>query len=797
MNTFKKDNTQYSDKELTKIITNMDDTLDTNNKNIQEANDINDSADNIDNHESMIIPIEGMTCAACSAAVERSLSRMDGMAHVSVNALTGQAKLSYDKDKIRISQIKKAIEKLGFKPLPISELNNFNKESDSKNKSEWTDFIVAIVFSVLLLYVAMGPMIGLSIPKAISPDMFPLRFALVQLLLLLPVMYAGRRFYIVGYKTLILGNPNMDSLIAVGTSAAFIYGIYAIVKIFFGDVQWVHHLYFESAGTIIALILLGKTLENHAKGKTTQAIESLIKLQPKDAIVIDGEEFISLPVEEVSVGDVVFVKPGEKFPIDGIVIDGESYADESMITGESLPIKKQIGDRVVAATINQNGSLKVKAKNVGKDTVLAHIINMVEEAQGTKAPIARMADVISGYFVPVVIAIAVISSLLWLVNTKDVDFALRIFISVLVVACPCALGLATPTAIMVGTGRGANYGVLIKNGEALEKTHEVTSVVFDKTGTITIGQPNIMEMYTVGGYNERDLLQLMASVESNSEHPLGKAVCDKAKEEGVSLLSVTNFEAVTGKGIRAEVEEKNILIGNWNMMIDVKKDDGIKKWGDEQAKIARTPVYMAIDGVVAGAVSIADSLKEGAVQAVCRLKSMGIKTHIMTGDHRDTAQAIANEVGVDNVLSELMPSDKLDAIRRLQQSGEVVAMVGDGINDAPALIQSDVGIAIGSGTDVAMESGDIVLMKGDVLDVTVAIELSRATIKNIKQNLFWAFIYNTAGIPLAAGLFYIFGGPLLNPMFAAAAMSMSSVSVVSNALRLKRFKPTEKLNSKK
>ncbi len=740
--------------------------------------------------QNIVIPIEGMSCAACSAAVERSLSKMDGIESVSVNALTGQAKISYETQKVRISQIKTAIEKLGFKPLPFDEIDKSQEieEVSESNSNEWFDFKIAISFAIILLYIAMGPMINLPIPKFISPEIFPLRYAVIQVIILIPIMYAGRRFYSMGFKTLLSAHPNMDSLIAIGTGSALIYGLYAIVKIFLGDISWVHHLYFESAGTIIALILLGKTLEHIAKGKTNRAIKSLMNLQPKEATIVVGEDIIKIPAGEVKIGDIVLVKPGEKFPVDGVVIDGSSFVDESMITGESVPVSKVVNDKVVGATINQNGSLRVRTTSVGKDTILANIIRMVEEAQSTKAPIARLADIISGYFVPIVIAIAIISGTLWLMYTKDLDFSLKIFISVMVVACPCALGLATPTAVMVGTGRGAYYGVLIKNGEALETAHKVNTVVFDKTGTITNGTPEVMDIISIKDYSDYDILKFMASAESVSEHPLAKAVCKFASEKGVLLLMATQFEAITGEGIIAKVDNKNIKVGKWRFVSKV--DLELKDWGDNQASLARTPIYLSVNDELIGAVSIADGIKSEAVNSVATLKNMGINVVMMTGDHNNTAKAIAKEVGIDNVYSELMPNEKLGLIKQFQNTGDTVCMVGDGINDAPALVQADVGIAIGSGTDIAMESGDIVLIKADIKDVATAIELSRATIKNIKQNLFWAFIYNLAGIPLAAGLFYIFGGPLLNPMFAAAAMSMSSVSVVSNALRLNVFVPS-------
>ena len=607
--------------------------------------------------------------------------------------------------------------------------------------------------------------------------------------MVIPSIIAGYRFYTVGFSRLIKREPNMDSLIAVGTSAAFLYGIYAIFQILNGHNEYAHDLYFETAGVIISLILLGKYLESVTKGKTSEAIKKLMGLAPKTAIVIyDGKEMV-IPIEEVEVGDIILVKPGEKIPVDGQVIEGRTSIDESMLTGESIPVEKNPGNTVIGASINKNGTIRFKATKVGKDTALSQIIKLVEDAQGSKAPIAKMADIIAGYFVPIVMAIAIIAGLAWFISGQSVIFSLTIFISVLVIACPCALGLATPTAIMVGTGKGAEYGVLIKGGGALETTHKINTIVFDKTGTITEGSPIVTDIITAGLVDKSELLQLSASAEKGSEHPLGEAIVNEAKEKDVELLSVDSFEAIPGHGIEVAIQGKKMLLGNKKLMDDRKIKISLQSESDKLAEEGKTPMYVTIDNQLAGIIAVADVMKSSSKRAIEALHNMGIEVAMITGDNKRTAEAIARQAGIDRVLAEVLPQDKANEIKKLQAEGKKVAMVGDGINDAPALAQADIGIAIGSGTDVAMESADIVLMRSDLMDVPTAIQLSKRTIRNIKQNLFWAFAYNSAGIPIAAGLLYLLGGPLLNPMIAAGAMAFSSVSVLTNALRLKRFKP--------
>lgn len=602
-------------------------------------------------------------------------------------------------------------------------------------------------------------------------------------------MIVGRKFFIGGFKNIVHLSPNMDSLIAIGTSAAFLYGIYAIVKIAGGDTHFSMDLYFESGATILTLITLGKYLEAKTKGKTSEAIKKLMGLAPKKAtIIVDGVEKV-ISIDEVKVGDVILVKPGEKLPVDGEIVEGTTTIDESMLTGESIPIDKNIGDKVFGASINKFGMFKYKATKVGKDTALAQIIKLVEQAQGSKAPIAKMADIISGYFVPTVITLAVISSIVWAISGKGLEFSLTIFIAVLVIACPCALGLATPTAIMVGTGKGAENGILIKSGVALEGAHKINTVVFDKTGTITEGKPKVTDIITKG-LSEDELLRYASSAEKGSEHPLGEAIVVAGVERGLELFEIESFKSVPGEGIVTLINDKNILIGNNKLMknnnIDINSVENDVKLLASQGK---TPMYMVIDGTLAGVIAVADTLKANSKKAVEALHKLGIEVVMLTGDNEKTAQAIAKEVGIDKVVSDVLPGDKANEVKRLQDEGKNVAMVGDGINDAPALAMANIGIAIGSGTDVAIESADIVLMRSDILDVVGAIQLSKATIKNIKENLGWAFGYNTLGIPVAMGILYAFGGPLLNPMIAAFAMSFSSVSVLLNALRLKRFKP--------
>ncbi|TDT57295.1 heavy metal translocating P-type ATPase [Fonticella tunisiensis] len=739
----------------------------------------------------VVIGVGGMTCASCVRAVERAVSKINGVSKAEVNLATESLFVEYDPSKVRLSMIKKTVKFAGYEPLEEQD-RTIDKDQERKEreaKKLFRSFIISAVFTVPLLYIAMGHMTGLPLPDIINSHMHPLNFALVQLILVIPTIYAGERFYRVGFKSLFKGAPNMDSLVAIGTSAAIVYGLFAIYQIANHNVEYAKDMYFEAAATIITLILLGKYLEAKTKGRTSEAIKKLMGLAPKTARVIhDGKE-AEIPIDEVEVGDIIVVRPGEKIPVDGVVVEGATSIDESMLTGESIPVEKQPGDNVFGASINKNGMIKFKATKVGKDTALAQIIKLVESAQGSKAPIARMADIISGYFVPVVIGIAVLSGLAWYIGGRDAVFALTIFISVLVIACPCALGLATPTAIMVGSGKGAEYGVLIKSGEALETAHKINTVVFDKTGTITEGKPKVTDIYAAI-MDERDILSYAASCEKASEHPLGEAIVKEAEDRGLELYEASNFSAIPGQGIRASVNGMEILLGNKKLMNE--KDIEIESLIDIAEKYAeegKTPMFIAIDGKAAGVIAVADVVKENSRRAIERLHKMGIEVAMITGDNRKTAEAIAKQVGIDRVLAEVLPEHKAQEVKKLQDEGKKVAMVGDGINDAPALAQADVGIAIGSGTDVAIESADIILMRSDILDVVTAIQLSKATIRNIKQNLFWAFAYNTAGIPIAAGLLVLFGGPRLNPMIAAAAMSLSSVSVVSNALRLKGFKP--------
>jgi Cu+-exporting ATPase len=734
--------------------------------------------------------VTGMTCAACSSRVERVLSKMEGVTKAEVNLATEDLHIDYDDSKLKIQDIIGKIEKAGYGAYEVKEdtkIDDTDKE-DAINSLK-KRFVLSLVFAVPLLYISMGHMMGAPLPSIIDPMKNAMNFALNQLILVIPVMIVGRKFFIGGFKNIVHLSPNMDSLIAIGTSAAFLYGIYAIVKIAGGDTHFSMDLYFESGATILTLITLGKYLEAKTKGKTSEAIKKLMGLAPKKAtIIVDGVEKV-ISIDEVKVGDVILVKPGEKLPVDGEIVEGTTTIDESMLTGESIPIDKNIGDKVFGASINKFGMFKYKATKVGKDTALAQIIKLVEQAQGSKAPIAKMADIISGYFVPTVITLAVISSIVWAISGKGLEFSLTIFIAVLVIACPCALGLATPTAIMVGTGKGAENGILIKSGVALEGAHKINTVVFDKTGTITEGKPKVTDIITKG-LSEDELLRYASSAEKGSEHPLGEAIVVAGVERGLELFEIESFKSVPGEGIVTLINDKNILIGNNKLMknnnIDINSVENDVKLLASQGK---TPMYMVIDGTLAGVIAVADTLKANSKKAVEALHKLGIEVVMLTGDNEKTAQAIAKEVGIDKVVSDVLPGDKANEVKRLQDEGKNVAMVGDGINDAPALAMANIGIAIGSGTDVAIESADIVLMRSDILDVVGAIQLSKATIKNIKENLGWAFGYNTLGIPVAMGILYAFGGPLLNPMIAAFAMSFSSVSVLLNALRLKRFKP--------
>lgn len=737
------------------------------------------------------LKIEGMTCAACAKAVERASKKLEGVNEARVNFATEKLNVSFEPSKVRVSDIKKAIEKAGYKALDDEVSVDTDKvKKEEEMKSLLRRFLISAVFTVPLLIVAMGPMFGLTLPGIINPKTNAVTYALLQFTLVLPTMVAGEKFFMVGFKALIKGSPNMDSLIAMGTSASFLYSLFSVYKILMGKIHYVHSMYFESAGVILTLITLGKYLESVTKGKTTEAIKKLMGLAPKTATIVRAGKEEVISIDEVEVGDVIVVKPGEKLPVDGEVIEGTTSIDESMLTGESIPLEKSIGDKVIGATINKAGFIKYRATKVGKDTALAQIVRLVEEAQGSKAPIAKMADIISGYFVPIVIALAFISGLAWYFAGENGSFALTIFVSVLVIACPCSLGLATPTAIMVGTGKGAEYGVLIKSGEALEISHKINTIVFDKTGTITEGKPKVTDIVVESGIDKNYLLQLAASAEKGSEHPLGEAIVKSAEEMGLEFKKIDGFKAIPGHGIEVFIDEKQILLGNKKLMAERNINLGnLEETSNKLAGEGKTPMYAAIDNKIAGIFAVADTVKASSKKAIDKLHQMGIEVAMITGDNKKTAEAIARQVGIDVVLAEVLPQDKANEVKKFQEKGRKVAMVGDGINDAPALAQADVGIAIGSGTDVAMESADIVLMRSDLMDVPTAIQLSKKTIRNIKENLFWAFGYNTLGIPIAMGIWYAFGGKLLDPMIAGAAMSFSSVSVLLNALRLKGFKP--------
>ena len=724
------------------------------------------------------------------------MKKLPGVADATVNLATNRLNVGYDPAAVKLSEIKAAVKKAGYTPNDVAQREAPDKEAEKRTREVRVMRIrltVAIVFSVPILYFAMGHMFGLGIPVPGFMDMhdYPFVFALMQFLLTIPVLFAGSRFFRVGMRTLFKGAPNMDTLVAVGTGSAFLYSTYATVMIALGNMDYMNALYFESAAVVITLVMVGKTLEAVSKGKTSDAIKKLIQLQPQTAVIIkDGRE-VEAVLDEVAPGDIVLVRPGASVPMDGVVVEGISSIDESMLTGESLPVEKQPGSEVTGGSINGEGLLKFRATRVGDDTALAKIIHIVEDAQGKKAPIARLADVISGYFVPAVIGIALVAAVVWAIAGQPFSFVLSTFVTVLVIACPCALGLATPTAIMVGTGKGAELGVLIKGGEALETTHKVGAVVLDKTGTITEGRPVLTDIAAYGGVNKDEILALCASAERGSEHPIARAIVEYAQEKGAALEEPENFRAVPGRGIDATVSGRHVLAGSVKLMTESGVDtDMASADAKEFSDAGKTLMYVATDGKLAALMAAADTVKPGSAAAVHTLKEMGVEVWMITGDNRSTAETIAAEVGISHVLSDVLPQDKASEVKKLQEAGQKVAMVGDGINDAPALVQADVGMAIGTGTDVAVESADVVLMRGDLKEVPVAIALSRATMRNIRQNLFWAFIYNTIGIPLAAGVFYaIFGeGWAFNPVFAGAAMALSSVSVVSNALRLKRFK---------
>lgn len=748
------------------------------------------------------LSIEGMSCASCSSRIEKVVAGLAGVSSVAVNLPAASGRVVYSPAHTSLEQIIESIQKLGFTANPLGSKDISVSSGDkavAKLAAMQKELVPTLILGALLLVVAMGEMVGISLPQFMAPSHSPLVFGLVQLLLVLPLMWLGRRFYLVGFPSLFRGAPNMDSLIAVGTGAAFIYSSWNFGEICLGiDVfNKVRDLYFESAGVIISLVSLGKFMEARSKVRTSDAIRQLMELAPDKATLVKGDELQEILVGDIVLNDVLLVRPGERIPVDGAVVKGVSTVDESMLTGESMPVNKKTGDKVVGATLNNNGVIHIRAEKIGQDTVLARIVKMVRDAQGTKAPIANLADRISLYFVPVVMVIAVGSGLAWyFIGAADFSFSLRIFVAVMVIACPCAMGLATPTSIMVGTGRGAQLGVLVKSGEALEKAQKIDTVVFDKTGTLTHGKPVLTDfiMFT-DSIAEEDALQLVASVEKVSEHPLAKAIVNGAVKKGLKLKEAEGFEALTGMGISASVSGHNLLLGNLQLM-ERKQVVGLDNVTviDSAAELAgkgKTALYLALDGILVALLAVADQIKPEAAATVKALADMGVRSIMMTGDHQVTARAIAAEAGITDIIAQVMPEDKAGKVAGLQEQGFRVAMVGDGINDAPALARADVGIAMGTGIDVAIETGDIVLMRGDLSSLLTALSLSRVTMANIRQNLFWAFIYNVVGIPVAAGVLYIFGGPTLNPMIAGAAMAMSSVSVVTNALRLRFFQPVK------
>ena len=738
--------------------------------------------------------LSGMTCAACAMTVEMAVKDLETVEDVSVNLATERLSL-LPKAGFDSKQVLDAVAEAGYqaeekgkdRPSHVSEESAMKAQELWKKKQE---LLILLLTALPLLYISMGSMVGLPLPSFLDHMAYPLVFVLSQLLLTLPAVWIGRGFYQRGFRNLIKRHPNMDSLIAVGTSAAFLYSLYSVSQVFLGYHPFVHQLYFESVAVIIALVLLGKYLESSAKGRTSQAIQSLLELVPSQATVIRYGEAVTIDTEDIRVGDIIRIKPGERMPVDGLVTEGQTFVDESMMTGESVPIEKKVGDTITSATINQNGSIDYQATRVGSDTTLAQIVRLVEEAQGSKAPIAALADKISLYFVPIVLSLATLSALGWyFLAGESLSFSLSIFVAVLVIACPCALGLATPTAIMVGTGKGAENGILIKSGQALEAAYQLDTIVLDKTGTITVGKPSLTDLLPLGAFNRSDLLQLIASAEQHSEHPLAQAILEAAQQEELDLLPVSYFEAIVGRGLSAQVEGKHLLVGNESLMKEKNIDSSaFQEQLLELSKEGKTAMFVAVDGQLAGILAVADEMKSSSLSAVQELQSMGLEVIMLTGDREETATAIAQKAGIQKVIAGVLPDGKAAAIKNLQEAGKKLAMVGDGINDAPALVQADVGIAIGSGADVAIESADVVLMHSDLQDVVKAIKLSQATIRNIKENLFWAFAYNTLGIPIAMGLLHLFGGPLLNPMLAGLAMSLSSVSVVVNALRLGRFK---------
>jgi len=753
-----------------------------------------------------------MTCSACSARVEKVVNQLPGIQSASVNLLSNSMMAEFDEQVLSTDEIIKAVVEAGY-GASVPTMGRESKAVQPRQEDVMQEelrsmkrrLIWSFVFLIPLFYISMGHMMGAPLPHFFHGNENALTFALTQLLLTLPIMYINDKYYRVGFKTLMHRAPNMDSLIAVGSSAAVIYGVFAIYQIGYGlghgDMARVAHyrmdLYFESAGMILALITLGKYLETRSKGKTSQAITRLMDLAPKTASVLrDGQE-VELPVEDVEVGDLIVVRPGQSIPVDGVIVEGSSAVDESALTGESIPVDKSVGDKVAAASMNKSGAFALRALRVGEDTTLAQMIRLVEEASASKAPIAKLADKVAGMFVPVVMCIAAVSAIVWLVVTGgDVTRALTAGVAVLVISCPCALGLATPVAIMVGTGKGAENGILIKSAEALETLHTINTVVLDKTGTLTRGEPVVTDVVPGEELDENGLLILAACLEEPSEHPLAAAIVAESKKRGLPTKKVQDFRAIHGRGVLGRLGDRVYLGGNRAMMEEADIQVGeFAQQAEQLAEQGKTPLYFADKDQVLGIIAVADTPKPTSADAVSAFRTLGLEVVMLTGDNQRTANAIGKQLGVDQVMAEVLPQDKERMVAQLQESGKKVAMIGDGINDAPALARADVGMAIGAGTDVAIESADIVLMKSDLMDAAAAVELSRATIRNIKQNLFWAFFYNSIGIPLAAGVFYSTLEWQLNPMFGAAAMSLSSVCVVSNALRLRLFKSKFKSES--
>lgn len=743
--------------------------------------------------------VTGMTCSSCVRHVEKAVEKQPGVKKVTVNLLKNSMVVDYDENKLNQEEIEHAVSDAGYGARLRSKNADLTKDTEENSaQKEYESYkrrlIWSVIFTVPLIYLSMGHMLGWPLPFFFLGTTNAITFAFTQFLLLLPVVYLNRSYFINGFRSLFKGTPNMDSLVALGASAALVYGIFTIYKIGIGlgflDFKSVSahvmNLYFESAGTILTLITLGKTLEAKAKGKTTDAISKLLNLAPKTARVLRDNQEKNVPVEEVKKDDVVIVKAGESIPVDGVIISGSASIDESALTGESLPVDKKEGDKAIGATINRNGYFKMRVTKTGDETVLAQIVKLVDEATSSKAPIANLADRVSGVFVPIVIGIAFIAAIIWLLLGSTFEFALSIGISVLVISCPCALGLATPTAIMVGTGQGAINGILFKSAKALETTHELQTIVFDKTGTITEGKPVVTDIFPLQD-TENDLLQIAASLESLSEHPLAQAITTSAKEKNLSFLEVEKFTQVAGQGISGIIDGKKILAGNLKMMNENQIETTSANFLDNSTNVGKTTLYFAQDNRLIGIIRVADVIKDTSKEAIEELNQMGLQTIMLTGDNETTARSIAKKAGIRNVIAEVLPADKEHEIQKLQAQGQKVAMVGDGINDAPALARADVGIAIGAGTDIAIDSADVVLMKSQLTEVSTAIRLSKATIKNIKENLFWAFIYNIIGIPIAAGIFYPAFGFKLSPMIGALAMSFSSVFVVTNALRLRFF----------